>query len=87
MAREHTRIINALHEFFPILTVPASHLGSQCGKDGETRRIPDIDILIERAAAKGHLFSEAGAPWAIPSTGPHSLHGYQGIKAGQASGS
>lgn len=87
MAREHTRIINALHEFFPIQTVPASHLISPCGTDGETRRIPDIDILIEQAAAKGHLFSEAGAPWAIPSTGPHSLHGYQGIKAGQASGS
>lgn len=87
IAREHTRIINALHEFFPILSIPASHLGSLCGKDGETRRIPDIDILIERAAAEGHLFSEAGAPWAIPSAGPRSLHGYQGVKADHGSGS
>ncbi|MBP7141609.1 MAG: Gfo/Idh/MocA family oxidoreductase [Opitutaceae bacterium] len=79
IAREHTRLTNALHEFFPILSVSASHLDIQHVKEGETRRIRDLDLLIARASASGQLFSEAGAPWAKPSSGTRSLRGYQGL--------
>lgn len=80
IAREHTRLVNALHEFFPVSTVDAPHLDIQCGKEGETRRIRNIDSAIEKAAANGHLFSETGAPWATPSRGPRSLQGYRGLE-------
>lgn len=78
MVREHTRLINALHEFFPIHNVSAQHLETGAGGQGLFHRVRDFDALASRAAERGQLFSEAGAPWACPSPGARSLQDYRG---------
>lgn len=76
MAREHTRVIDALHDYFPIHTVPAAHVESKAGEGGIFHRIRDFDTLVTTAAERGTLYSATGAPWARPSDGPRSLRGY-----------
>lgn len=76
--REHTRLINALHEFFPIHDVPAGFLETTTGPQGEFRRVRDLDQLTAQAVETGRLFSEVGAPWARASAGVRSLRGYRG---------
>lgn len=76
--REHTRLINALHEFFPIHDVPAAQLELSTEPQGQFCRVRDLDALAAEAFASGRLFSEVGAPWAQPSGGVRSLRGYRG---------
>jgi predicted dehydrogenase len=76
--REHTRLINALHEFFPIHDVPSRYLETTNGPLGEFRRVRDLDQLTAEAIETGRLFSEVGAPWARPGEGARSLRGYRG---------
>lgn len=76
--REHTRLINALHEFFPIRDIPAEQLTTIKGPQGEFRRARDLDAAAARAFVEGRLFSEVGAPWAQPGAGLRSLRGYRG---------
>lgn len=78
LVREHTRLINALHEFFPIRDVPAAELEIKRGPEGEFHRVRDFDAVADRAAAQGRLFSEVGAAWARPAGGARSLRGYPG---------
>jgi predicted dehydrogenase len=78
MVREHTRLINALHEFFPIHDVPAAHLEIKTNGQGVFHRIRDLDAVAARAATEGQLFSEAGALWGRPSGGARSLSNYRG---------
>ena len=78
MVREHTRVINAVHEFFPIRDVPNGQVETESGAGGVFRRIRNLDEILELAAGRGQLFSEAGAPWATAPAGPRSLAGYRG---------
>lgn len=78
LVREHTRLINALHEFFPISSVPAQHLEIEESGQGVYRRIRGFDGLLEEAAKGGRLFNEAGAVWATASPGMRSLRDYPG---------
>lgn len=78
MVREHTRLINALHEFFPIHDVPPAHLEIKANGQGVYHRVRDFDRVAERAAEHGQFFSETGALWARPSTGARTLHDYRG---------
>jgi predicted dehydrogenase len=78
LVREHTRLINALHEYFPIRNVPPAYLDIKESGQGVYRRIRGLDELIEEAAPGGRLFSEAGAAWASASPGARSLRDYLG---------
>jgi predicted dehydrogenase len=84
LAREHTRVIDALHEYFPIESVPAAHVEPKADEGGTFYRIRDFDALATTAAERGVLFSAAGAPWARPSGGPRSLRGYSRFSGGLA---
>lgn len=77
LVREHTRVVNALHEFFPIHTVDPRHLEVKRERGGTFHRIRGLDALIGRAVEEGRLFSEIGAPWAKPAGAARSLDGYQ----------
>lgn len=65
LTRTHTRLMNALHEFFPITSVPPAHVDVQDEKSGTFRRIRNLDATIAAAAERAALFSETGAPWAV----------------------
>jgi hypothetical protein len=75
LARNHTRLVNALHEFFPIISI-----GNQRGAPTEPgegfRPIAGLRATFEEAAGQGALFNEIGVPWAVGSKAV-SLHGYQ----------
>ena len=64
LARTHTRLINALHEFFPIHTVGSPQI-DVAKENGEIfHRIRNVDATLAEAASRNVLFSETGAPWA-----------------------
>lgn len=77
MAREHTRVINALHEHFPIHGVATWHVDAESDAMGTFHQIKNLDTLVAQAAARGVLFSAAGAPWAQPSAGACCVRGYR----------
>lgn len=76
MARGHTRLINALHEYFPIQPVAPAHIERKNGADGVFCRIRELDALMTMAAERGLLLSTAGAPWARRSGGARCLRSY-----------
>jgi predicted dehydrogenase len=63
LARGHTRLMNALHEFFPIHALDPECVAISDEPAGTFRRVRGLDALMAAAAARGELFSEAGAPW------------------------
>jgi Predicted dehydrogenases and related proteins len=75
-ARGHVRLINALHEYFPIVEIPAAHVDEKKGGGGVFRQIRGLDEIVNRAAQRGLLFEAAGAPWAKGSAGARCLRGY-----------
>jgi len=77
LAREHTRVVNALHQFFPIHSVDAACVRQDEQADGVHRRIRDVDAVIARCAGRRELFSEGAAPWAVGPAGRQSLSGYE----------
>jgi predicted dehydrogenase len=76
LARGHVQVINALHEYFPIHSVSASHLEEKNGGAGVFRQIRALDETMNEAVASGLLFSAVGAPWAKGSVGARCLRGY-----------
>ncbi len=78
LVREHTRLVNALHEYFPIHEVPRRYLETAAGNHGVFYRVRDLDAVVTRASERRQLFSETGAPWARASGGMRSLRGYPG---------
>ncbi len=81
LARTHTRLINALHEFFPIHTVDARQI-DVAKENGEIfRRIRDLDATLTEAANRNVLFSETGAPWTVPGR-VQSLDCYESFSGG-----
>lgn len=76
LARVHTRLFNALHEWFPIATVPEEGLERRTLQGESYVMIRDLDATMRRASAQGQLFSEAGAAWAVKSP-PRDLREYR----------
>jgi len=76
LAREHTRLINALHQFFPIHTVAAPHPFLDQHSAGSGYRLQKIDALLDEAAERNVLLSDTAAPWAVRGK-MHSLSDYQ----------
>jgi predicted dehydrogenase len=76
LARAHTRLINALHQFFPIHTVAAPHQFLDQPPAGSGYRLQNIDALLDEAAERNVLLSETAAPWAVRGK-MHSLGDYQ----------
>jgi predicted dehydrogenase len=76
LARSHTRIMNALHEFFPIHDLDPRQI--EVTREGEEvfRRVRQFDALVDEAARRHALFSEASAPWAIAGSA-RSLFAYE----------
>ncbi len=66
LARTHTRIMNALHEFFPIHEVDPREIEVTREKEGVFRRIRHFDATLNEALRRHALFSEVNAPWATP---------------------
>ena len=77
LARVHTRVMNALHEYFPVTPIAAADLERAGEGAGAAVRIRNVDATIAAAAKSGLLFSEAGAPWAAAGGGPRTLRGYE----------
>ena len=82
LGREHTRIMNALHDFFPIHTIGAPNVTRLESRTGVFSRIRNFDETVADAAKRKLLFSETAAPWAIASTGVRSMDGYQHFAGG-----
>ena len=82
LGREHTRIMNALHDFFPIHTIGAPNVTRLESRTGVFSRIRNFDETVADAAKRKLLFSETAAPWAIASTGVRSMDGYQRFAGG-----
>lgn len=76
LARDHTRLINALHQFFPIHTVAAPHSFLDQHSAGSGYRLQKIDALLDEAAERNVLLSDTAAPWAVRGK-MHSLGDYQ----------
>jgi predicted dehydrogenase len=70
LGRIHTRLIDALHEFFPIHTVPAA---------SAEPHIAGLEEAFAEAAARRVLLSATGAPWAVPAR-PQALTGYRAFR-------
>lgn len=66
MAREHTRLINALHEHCPIHDVPATFHGQGEFQDSPLTYIEGSMEAADKTFREGKLFSELGLPWAQP---------------------
>ncbi|MSU66635.1 MAG: Gfo/Idh/MocA family oxidoreductase [Opitutus sp.] len=76
LARSHTHLVNALHEFFPLVDVAPGHRDAGETGKGDAHLIRGLDETIAAAAKQGALFSEVGAKWARPNPA-HSLKDYQ----------
>jgi predicted dehydrogenase len=76
LAREHTRLINALHERFPIHSIAAEHVDRKVRDGGTFHQIRDFDSIVADAAERGVLFSGTNAPWARRSNGACGLRRY-----------
>ncbi len=76
LGREHTRLLNALHDHFPIHPIAGDHIVRVEGAAGVFQRIRGLDATVADAAAGGLLFSQTGAPWAVASGGACSLENY-----------
>jgi predicted dehydrogenase len=83
LARVHTRLMNALHEFFPIHDVAPAHIETTAEEAGTFRRIAGLDADIARAIAGHGLWSEVNARWAVRGTS-RALNGYDIFGPGQA---
>jgi predicted dehydrogenase len=77
LGREHTRLMNALHDFFPIHTLVGAHVSRLKSRTGVFSRIPGFDAMVAEAAERNLLFSETGAAWAVPAGAPRSMKSYQ----------
>ena len=76
LARAHTRVMNALHQFFPIKDIGQEHATSVDGTPEGSPSIRGLDTTLTEAAERGVLFSSTGAPWAFPGSA-RSLAGYE----------
>lgn len=66
LAREHTRVVNALHEFFPIREIDAPWRLTAGEPGSGFVRLVDIDKAIDEAIVHGRMLSETNLPWAVP---------------------
>lgn len=82
LGREHTRLMNALHDFFPIHTVPGANVSRLKSRTGVFSRIRDFDAVVAQAAERNLLFSETGAAWAVPAGPTRSMKSYQRFNGG-----
>jgi predicted dehydrogenase len=77
LGREHTRLMNALHDFFPIHAVVGANVSRLKSRMGVFCRIEGFDAVVDEAVERKVLFSETGAAWAVPSGAARSMKGYQ----------
>ncbi|MEM1058546.1 MAG: Gfo/Idh/MocA family oxidoreductase [Verrucomicrobiota bacterium] len=63
MAKEHTRIVNALHRHFPVHQLGTGDLLAHDLRGSETIIIPDINEMILRAFHGPRHLSQCGAAW------------------------
>lgn len=77
LARAHTRLMNALHEFFPVTTICLPDLERNGAGPETSVRIRAVDKAIAAAAERGVLFGETGVKWASAVTTVRRLNGYE----------
>lgn len=82
LGREHTRLLNALHDHFPIHAIATEHLMRVERAAGVFQRIRGLDTTVAEAAAGGLLFSQTGAPWAVACRAPCALENYDRFDGG-----
>lgn len=71
MAREHTRLINALHEQCPIHNIGKQHCGEGEWQGSRLDFVCGMNEAVQRSFDEGKLFSELGLGWAQPPTPFH----------------
>jgi predicted dehydrogenase len=75
LAREHTRVVDAVHEYFPIHQVGEPAVTRVVDSEATFIRLAGIDEAMRRAAAAGLMLGETGVSWAKPAA-PVSMHNY-----------
>lgn len=68
MATEHTRLINALHEFVPVYSIDEEFLDFLTSGNGVQTAIRNIESDLDYVTDQQSLFSEAEIPWAMAAT-------------------
>jgi predicted dehydrogenase len=77
LGREHTRLMNALHDFFPIHTVGPANVSRLKSRTGVFSRIRDLDQTVAAAAERNLLFSETRAAWTVPAGPAQTMKNYR----------
>jgi predicted dehydrogenase len=77
LGREHTRLMNALHDFFPINTVAPTNVSRLKSRTGVFSRIRDLDQTLAAAAEQNLLFSETRAAWTVPAGPARTMKNYR----------
>jgi predicted dehydrogenase len=65
IAREHIRLVEAIHAAAPIVDVPVEYIRAEPAPAGEKRKIVAIEAAIDRADAQRVLWSECEVAWAV----------------------
>tara|TARA_R100000027_G_scaffold35774_2_gene26289 strand:- start:15892 stop:17094 length:1203 start_codon:yes stop_codon:yes gene_type:complete len=68
MAREHTRVIESLHENVPILDIDPQYVFDCEFDGGPHKHVDGIEDAVRKVLGEGGLFSELDIPWAKQST-------------------
>jgi len=66
LAMLHVQCVAALHEHFPIITVPETFLATEQREENVFTFVPQLDGALASAASRASNLFDAGAPWAIP---------------------
>jgi predicted dehydrogenase len=66
LAMLHVQCVAALHEHFPIISIPETFLATQQREENVFTFVPRLDEALASAASRASNLFDAGAMWAIP---------------------
>ena len=67
-AARHVRIVESLHAWVPIHTLPGEALATRTEGQETFTYVPGLDDWLLAASQQGLSLADAGAPWAAPRT-------------------
>ncbi|MEM6821665.1 MAG: Gfo/Idh/MocA family oxidoreductase [Verrucomicrobiota bacterium] len=79
LAKEHTRLVNALHDYFPIVELDHRHLTKNQDDDDSMVEIRGLHHDLSSGFQRNKMFSELGLEWS-QGTETISLHDYDHFK-------
>jgi len=78
----HVRIVNALHDFFPIRDFPPQQVEEHQQEENRFRFVADLVPSLEHAFSEGRLLSEVRPDWGPGPANPVRLKGYHTFAGG-----